>query len=192
MLNIIGGIKKGSKIKVPKKNVRPTSNLKRAALFSIIESYGLKLNYNIYQEAIILDLFAGSGILGLEAISRGASYVYFYDNNNETILNLELNCKKVCNDNFKIIKQDILKSKFNEIKNKISIVFIDPPYEMNPFNEILNKLYESSILSNNVLIILEYSKNTSFVNPHFYNCFNERIYGKTKISFLELKNKNKQ
>ena len=192
MLNIIGGIKKGSKIKVPKKNVRPTSNLKRAALFSIIESYGLKLNYNIYQEAIILDLFAGSGVLGLEAISRGASYVYFYDNNNETILNLELNCKKVCNDNFKIIKQDILKSKFNEIKNKISIVFIDPPYEMNPFNEILNKLYESSILSNNVLIILEYSKNTSFVNPHFYNCFNERIYGKTKISFLELKNKNKQ
>ena len=85
MINIIGGIKKRAKILVSPNNVRPTSIQKRKSIFSIIESYGIKNNHSIYKQANILDLFAGSGSLGLEAISRGAVFGYFYDNNDDVI-----------------------------------------------------------------------------------------------------------
>ena len=63
MINIIGGIKKRTKILVSPNNVRPTSIQKRKSIFSIIESYGIKNNLKIYEQANILDLFAGSGAL---------------------------------------------------------------------------------------------------------------------------------
>ena len=65
MINIIGGNKKKALINVPTNNVRPTSSKKREAIFSIIESYGKKINYDFYNRASIIDLFAGSGALGL-------------------------------------------------------------------------------------------------------------------------------
>ena len=79
MLNIIGGSKKKTKLNVPIINVRPTSSKKREAIFSIIESKNLKNKNDIYSNGYFLDLFAGSGSLGLEAISRGAKYCYFYE-----------------------------------------------------------------------------------------------------------------
>ena len=81
MIYIIGGNKKKAKIQIPQDNVRPTSSHKREAVFSIIKSYEQKINYNILNDNIVLDLFAGSGSLGLEAISRGARYCYFFDYN---------------------------------------------------------------------------------------------------------------
>ena len=74
MINIVGGKYKKTKLNVPLDIVRPTSVQKREAIFSIIESYGLKMNFDIYKQKNILDLFAGSGSLGLEAISRGISF----------------------------------------------------------------------------------------------------------------------
>ena len=116
MIKIIGGIKKRTKIQVSPTNVRPTSAQKRESIFSIIESYGKKINYNIYEQTNILDLFAGSGSLGLEAISRGAFFGYFYENNSQTISYLRKNCQKICtNHSFKIIKENILESKFKDV-----------------------------------------------------------------------------
>ena len=146
MIKIIGGIKKRTSITVPLENVRPTSAKKREAIFSIIENYGLKNNFNIYKNAIILDLFAGSGILGLEAISRGAIFGYFYENNLDVIQHLGKNCIKVCKNNcFEINKESILKSNFKNIDKKISLVFMDPPYKINPFEQVLSKIIKSGI-----------------------------------------------
>lgn len=185
MIHIIGGIKKRAIIEVPASNVRPTSAKKREAIFSIIESYGLKTNHNIYNKMKVLDLFAGSGALGLEAISRGAEFVYFYENNYNVIQHLKISCKKICKDsNFIIKEENILKSKFNNINKKISLVFIDPPYKINPFELILKKINQSKILSDKAFIILECSKKLIIKIPSFFSCFNERNYGKTKIYFL--------
>ena len=113
MLNIIGGSKKKAKLNVPIINVRPTSSKKREAIFSIIESKNLKNKNDIYSNGYFLDLFAGSGSLGLEAISRGAKYCYFYEIAKEVIETLESNCLKICEyNNYKIIKKDITKSFF--------------------------------------------------------------------------------
>ena len=191
MINIIGGIKKRTKIQVPPNNVRPTSAKKRESIFSIIESYGTKINRNIYEQANILDLFAGSGSLGLEAISRGAVFGYFYENNFDVTFYLKKNCLKICkDDNFEIIKENILESKFKDIDKKISLVFIDPPYEIIPFEKILIDINKSKILSNNAIIVIECSQKSKIKIPPYFSCFNERNYRKTKIFFLVINLKN--
>ena len=77
MPSIIGGKYKRSKMEVPSKLVRPTSAIKREAIFSILESYALKNSIDIYKNKSIIDVFAGSGLVGLEAISRGIKKSYF-------------------------------------------------------------------------------------------------------------------
>ena len=99
MVNIIGGNKKRTKLEVPINSVRPTSSQKKESIFSIIESYFTKKNKPAFVGKKILDLFAGSGSLGLEAISRGAQYCYFYEVNKSVISFLNKNCLKVCNNN---------------------------------------------------------------------------------------------
>ena len=184
-MKIIGGLNKRTIIQVPKYNVRPTSAQKRESIFSIIESYGIKNNIDMYNKKNILDLFSGSGALGLEAISRGANFVYFYENNINVIYLLKNNCQKICKSNeFEIKKENILLSKFNNISKKISLVFMDPPYEINPFEKILNNIYQSKILSKKAIIILECSQKLKVKIPPFFSCFNEKNYGKTKIYFL--------
>ena len=79
MPSIIGGKFKRSKIEVPHKLVRPTSALKREAIFSILESYALQNSIDIYENKSIIDVYAGSGLIGLEAISRGMKKSYFIE-----------------------------------------------------------------------------------------------------------------
>ena len=80
MLNIIGGRKKRLKLEVPISGVRPTSSKKRESIFSILENIAFKKNEDAYKNKYYIDLFAGSGSLGLEAISRGVKFCYFYGN----------------------------------------------------------------------------------------------------------------
>ena len=185
MIKIIGGIKKRTKIQISPDNVRPTSIQKRESIFSIIENHRRKTNDKIYEYLNILDLFAGSGSLGLEAISRGAAFGYFYENSFNVIVYLKKNCLKICQeDNFEIIEENILESNFKNINKKISIVFIDPPYKIYPFEKILRNIIQINILSKKAIIIIECSQKTEVVIPHYYYCFNKRSYGKTKIYFL--------
>ena len=116
---------------------------------------------------------------------------YFYENNANVIYHLKKNCIKVCQNNeFRIIKENILETKFTEINKKISIVFIDPPYKMNPFEKILQNLNESNILSVNAIIILECSQNSIIKIPSNFFCVSKHRYGKTKIYFLINKKDN--
>ena len=159
MLNIIGGIKKRTKLDVPIKNVSPTSSIKREAMFSMLESNALKKKIDIYSNRCFLDLFAGSGSLGLEAISRGAKYCYFYEIAKEVIETLKRNCLKICEyNNYKIIKKDITKSFFEEIDNPLSVIFIDPPYTLAPFENILQNLLKANLILKNTIIIIESEK----------------------------------
>ena len=185
MINIIGGDYKKTNLNVPLSGVRPTSSNKREAIFSVIESFVLKYNINFYHKNCVLDLFAGSGALGLEAISRGMKYGYFYENNVNVISCLIENCKKICiNDNFEIKKENILENNFLEIKNKIGLVFIDPPYAINPFEKLLIKIDKSKILSNCAILILEHSISLEFSIPSNFKIFKTKKYKKTKISYL--------
>ena len=187
MLNIIGGQKKRAVLDVPKSRVRPTSSKKREAIFSIIENNFTNSTANIYSNRYFLDLFAGSGSLGLEAISRGAKYCYFYEIAKEVIETLESNCLKICEyNNYKIIKKDITKSFFEEIDNPLSVIFIDPPYTLAPFKNILHNLLKANLVLKDTIIVIESEKKTKINFPYLMKIIDERYYGKTKITFLSL------
>ena len=122
---------------------RPTMDRVKESLFASINSY--------INGSVVLDLFAGSGNLGIEAISNGSSKCYFVDNNREVIKTLNKNIN-----NFKIQdKSVIMHSDYNnaliKLKNnqKFDLVFLDPPYQFDVIDEILIKLVNYNLLNNN-------------------------------------------
>ena len=143
MPNIIGGKYKRTKLDIPNNLVRPTSALKREAIFSIIESFSIKHSIEIYKNKSIIDIFAGSGLIGLEAISRGMSMSYFIENNNRVVKILEKNCQKICkNKEYEIIFKNAITALEHIFMVKPSIIFIDPPYKKENINLVLIKILE--------------------------------------------------
>ena len=185
MPNIIGGKYKRTKLDVPNNLVRPTSSLKREAIFSIIESYSIKHSIEIYKNKSILDIFAGSGLIGLEAISRGMSMSYFIESNNSVAKILKNNCKKICkNQEYEIILNNAIMALDQIFKIKPSIVFIDPPYKKEDINLILIKILEKQIKIKNTIIVIETAKEDKIKIPKELTIFKEKNYGKTKLLFI--------
>ncbi|MDC0625382.1 16S rRNA (guanine(966)-N(2))-methyltransferase RsmD [Alphaproteobacteria bacterium] len=185
MPNIIGGKYKKTILDVPNKLVRPTSAFKREAIFSILESYAIKHSIEIYKKKSIIDIFAGSGLVGLEAISRGMDMAYFIENNDNVIKILEKNCQKICKKNkFEIITGNAINSLDGEFIIKPSIIFIDPPYKKENINLLLLKILKNKIKSEYTFIIIETSKEEKITIPEGLTLFREKVYGKTKILFL--------
>ena len=185
MPNIIGGKYKKTTLDVPSKLVRPTSAFKREAIFSILESYAIKHSIEIYKNKSIIDIFAGSGLVGLEAISRGIEKAYFIENNDNVIKILEKNCQKICKKNeFEIITAKAINSLEEKFIIEPSIIFIDPPYKKENISLILLKLLKNKIKSKYTFVIIETAKEEKITIPEGLNFFKEKIYGKTKILFL--------
>jgi len=186
MINIIGGKFKRKKIEVPKKEVRPTSAIKREAIFSILESYAFDNSFDLYSNKCFIDLFAGSGSLGLEAISRGASFSYFYELNNNVIKILQKNCEAICKKKeFKIFQKDSMLIKSFDLDFLTSVIFIDPPYKYLFFERILNNLEESKIIAKNTIIVIESDKKNILEFSSNFKIINNKTYGKTKLYFLK-------
>ena len=185
MPNIIGGKYKKTTLDVPSKLVRPTSAFKREAIFSILESYAIKHSIEIYKKKSIIDIFAGSGLVGLEAISRGMNKAYFIENNDNVIKILEKNCQKICKKNeFEIITRNAINSLDEKFIIEPSIIFIDPPYKKENINLLLLKLLKNKIKSKYTFVIIETAKEETITIPDGLNFFKKKIYGKTKILFL--------
>lgn len=159
-MRIIGGTAKGRKLFTPplhEKSIRPTSDRAREALFNIL---GKRV-----RDATVLDLFAGTGALGLEAFSRSARFVVFIDNNR---LALQLIKKNIllCLTGYcglceiRVVQHDLTK---NLLLNKLphethagfDLIFADPPYAQNMSLSILDIVNNSSLLTQNGLLIIE-------------------------------------
>ena len=185
MPNIIGGKYKKTKLEIPSKLVRPTSAFKREAIFSILESFSIKQSIEIYKNKSIIDIFAGSGLIGLEAISRGIKKSYFIENNEKVIKILEQNCQKICKKNeFEIITENAIDGLDEKFIIKPSIIFIDPPYKKENIYLLLLKILKNKIKSKKTFVIIETSKGEKIAIPEGFTFFKEKIYGKTKILFL--------
>ena len=125
-MNIISGIARGIRLEVPKGlSVRPTSVIAKKSIFDSLRNF---MDYTV------VDLFAGTGALGLEAASRGASSVYFFENSrvNSSILNSNIDkvVKAGVSSHLKVIVADAMKAheKLPEISGKVDLIFSDPPY----------------------------------------------------------------
>ena len=181
-MKVISGTLKGRNIEGYNiLGTRPTMDRVKESLFATIQ--------NNLKDSVVLDLFAGSGQLGIEAISNGAKLCYFIDNNKEVIKVLNKNISNLnIKSNSKVILSDWKKS-LNEFANqnfKFDLIFVDPPYDYNVYEKILDKVSNLNLLNENGLIILEHS-NLKFKDT--YNnltLYKEKRYGNKSVNIYKI------
>ncbi len=146
-MRIISGKYKGKKLDgFDIEGTRPTMDRVKESLFGIIQ--------NNLKDSICLDLFAGSGSLGIEALSNGASICYFVDKNKQILNILKNNLKGI--ENSILIEKDYLMA-LEELKTKkFDIIFLDPPYKYNLITPSIQKIMEFDMLNKDGIIVCEY------------------------------------
>lgn len=182
-MRIISGNARGTKLyTLEGNNTRPTLDRVKEALFN-------KINFQL-EEAIVLDLFAGSGALGLEALSRGAKIAYFGENSHQAAKVIEKNIYKTkMQDKAKLIIKDY-KKVLEEVKQiKFDIIFLDPPYETNYDIEAIELVLKDNLLKDNGFIVLETDSNEKENKIKTLNIKidDTRKYGRVKLLFLSRK-----
>ena len=173
-MRVITGLAKGRKLKTPKDYaVRPTTDNVKESVFNIIQ--------NDIAGRKALDLFAGTGQLGIEAISRGASFCTFVDNSKNSLSIIRENIN-ICSfgDKSEVIAADSVD--FLKRCNKYDLIFIDPPYDSDLYGKVLENIKLFDILTEGGIIILEQRREFDTVQmPYPYVVLKEYLYGKIKI-----------
>ena len=181
-MRVISGIARGSKIEtIDSLKTRPTLDRVKEALFNILQ--------NDIRESIVLDLFAGSGALGIESLSRGAKKVYFCDNNIDAIKVIKRNLEKTrLIDNAEVFFGDYTKL-LNKIKEKIDIIFIDPPYKSDLGVKALKELINKELINENSIIVIEtdeIDRDIKELNDvRGVTIIDERKYGRANLIFVK-------
>ncbi|MFT4186713.1 MAG: 16S rRNA (guanine(966)-N(2))-methyltransferase RsmD [Micrococcaceae bacterium] len=184
-MRIIAGALKGQQLQTLTGDItRPTTDKVKEALFSILASY------NMLEDCVVLDLFAGSGSLGLEAASRGAIQVDFVENHPKALKIVKKNCELSNKKN-----PALLNTFFSEaqkyLKNtteKYDLIFIDPPYNFSTenINKILAKLVPL-IVSHSIVIIERSSRTKEIIEEQNFSELFRKKYGETLIIGFELR-----
>lgn len=180
-MRIIGGTYRGKKLITPDNaKIRPTTDRMRETLFNILE-HGTGPGI---RGSKILDLFAGTGALGIEALSRGADHVTFVDNDPRSMKLIKQNTTLIKNpENTSYLTIDGTKT----IKNQepFDIIFIDPPYHKEMINPVLTNIHVQKLLSENGLIIIEYSSSEDIEIPEYFSEIKAKKIGDASFSILE-------
>lgn len=175
MIRITGGENRSRLLETPNTTLtKPTMDKVREAVFS---SLG-----DAVKGVSVLDLFAGSGSYGFEALSRGAKEAVFVDSSFEAVKVIKRNSLNLKRENVEILNADVF-SFLNENSREFAIIFVDPPYKLDVYEEIVEKLITSKTLSEGGIIVLESEKElnideTKFKRVRFYK------YGLAKIYIL--------
>ena len=181
-LKVIAGWLKGRKLKSLKK-IRPTKAILKEAIFNIIEDK--------IKEATFLDLFAGSGAVGIEALSRGAKSVTFIDNDKEAIKIIYENLKNL---NLKgtVIYSDVFVALQKRKLEVFDIVYIDPPYakySQSFLKELLEALKKAKVLKDGSYILIEepFQLKKEEVETENFSLKRTKKFGKTLLKIFEFK-----
>ena len=174
-MRIISGYYKGKKIDgFDIDGTRPTKDRVKESLIAIIQ--------NKIKDSVVLDLFAGSGSLGIEALSNGAGCCYFVDNSKDIVNILKKNLIGINNSVLitKDYKDALTEFKYKNIK--FDIIFLDPPYHLNILNNSIKMIQDYKLLNKNGIIVCEFEEEVPY---SIYNVIKEKKYGKTNIIILK-------
>ncbi len=179
-MRIIGGKFRAKKLNTPSSDhIRPTTDRMRETLFNMLEhgaGPGIK-------GSRVLDLFAGTGALGIEALSRGAEQVTFIDNDQESVKLLEKNLSAINNpENTRILKKSALTINKNE--GPFDVIFIDPPYRKNLILPTLFRIADQTLLDKDGIIMIEYASDETPDIHTYYEEIKTRKMGDASFSLL--------
>lgn len=185
MMRIIAGSAKGIRLKmVPGNHVRPTTDRVKESLFSVIGPF--------FDGGKVLDLFAGTGSLGLEAISRGMDEAYFVD---QSAVSLRVVKENAAHCGF--LKQSVCLRRdarsalkhFAAKSLQFNLIFLDPPYHEKLLQPVLSILQKKSLLSPEGLLVVEHPHSLSITLTHesTFKIARELSYGDTTITLLNQK-----
>jgi len=172
-MRVITGTARGRKLKEPVGiDIRPTTDMVKEAIFNIVQ-------FDV-EGRRVLDLFAGTGQLGIEALSRGADSAVFVDESRDAVKLIRENLK-TCKFEGEVILGDSLA--YLERCGKFDLIFIDPPYDSGLADKALHKIFKFDILSDGGIIACETMREltlTEALPPYFKR--REYLYGKVKLT----------
>lgn len=171
-MRVISGIARGTKLDSRESiSTRPTLDRIKENMFNLIQDK--------VRDSVVLDLFAGSGQLGIEALSRGADRAYFCDIDKEDIVFLEKNIDKTRLTEKAIVLNADFKKVLKTVNERFDLIFIDPPYKSNFVEESLELIFENAILNTDGLIVIETDETQKI---------QELLDSKSYINILKTKN----
>jgi len=176
-LRIISGEKKGTRLfSLKKRKIRPTSDKVKGAIFNILSSV---------EDKKILDLFAGSGALGIEALSRGAEQVVFVDSSFASLDLVRKNLEKLgLKDKGMLLKKDVLRFLKDKFEGRFDLILADPPYGKGLCQKILEILAEKDYLNADGILVIEHHKKEKIEKVENLILLQEKKYGDTVVSFF--------
>lgn len=180
-MRVIAGTARSLKLKTPEGlDTRPTTDRIKETLFNMLMPY--------LSGAVFVDLFSGSGGIGIEAISRGAGKAYFVENNqkaldciNDNVSHTHFESRSV------ILKQDVFSALRGSIKEEADIIFMDPPYNQQYEKKALEILKDASYVTEDTLIVIEASldNNFDYVTALGFTITKEKLYKTNKHVFIK-------
>lgn len=179
-MRVITGKYKSRQLKSVKSNLtRPTTDRNKETMFNIIGPY--------FEGGNVLDLFAGSGGLGIEALSRGCDFLYSVDNQYAAFQVIKENLNDLKIENARVFKLDFRKAlkRFNDEKIKFDLVLLDPPYGKGLVDGILEFLIENEMLNNDCIIMIEELKEVGFKSFEQLNLIKKNNYGITALNVFK-------
>ena len=185
-MRVIAGSARGRKLNRPTgKTVRPTADRVKEALFSALIS-----RFGSFEGLIVLDLFAGSGALGIEALSRGVAKAIFVDSHPESITLTRNNLSLTgFQDSATLLLMDAPKAlkRFSTEGRLFDIIFVDPPYSDKELSQvILNLLADLALLARGGVIVFETDSRSELTPPDNIQLSIRKIYGDTSLCFMEM------
>lgn len=177
-MRIIAGSARGRRLRSPKTGaIRPTGDRIRESIFSILGPL---------EGAIVVDAFAGSGALGLEALSRGAEKAYFFDPSREAIETIQENVERVGVEDRAIVKRRRFEQGLKtEVPESCDLIFLDPPYGKGLDRKALEAMAaEEEIISPGALVVWEMGSDQEAFVVEGFEIEDERIYGASRVVFL--------
>jgi 16S rRNA (guanine966-N2)-methyltransferase len=183
-MRIVGGKHRGRRLLAPPgDNVRPTSDRAREALFDILSHGRLAADGIPFAGAAVLDAFAGTGALGLEALSRGAAEVVFFERDPEALAILRRNVaslgESACAD---ILACDATRPPRAGLR--CAVAFLDPPYRSGLAATALAAIAAAGWLAPDALAVVEVGAREGFVAPAGFALIDDRVYGAARLVFL--------
>lgn len=181
-MRVISGSARGLKLNSPEDyDIRPTTDRVKESIFNIIAPY-------VY-DAEVLDLFSGSGALGIEAISRGAHRAYFCDKSPKSLEVARSNIAKAKFEDRSIVKNCDYLRMIDHLAakgEKMDIIFIDPPYYEGLFEDVLRAIVDREILDNEGILVVEHDRQVAIGEVTGLMFKKEKNYGKTAVTIYSL------